>query len=463
MTKSGTNAFHGTAYEFYRPSTFASNSYYNNANGIKQHRFVRNNFGYSIGGPVLRDKLFFFSSTEWLRIRSSNVTQFYIPTSQFISASGANTQNYFTKFGSVSGTPTGKIRTLGAIGGAPGSVSSAFSSDRKILEALPGGVFTDSFPVLQQVNVTVPSDAGGGIPQDTYNTVARLDFNLSQSTQMYARYVLYNLASPLGTGNVSPYAGFSTGQTTVAQNFIYGVTHTFTPRLTSQLQLGLLRINVNQPLGANPAGPTLFINSGAAPSVASNQLVFPGYSETNAGNGLPSGGPQNNITVSPQVTYVKGRHTLTFGGQYTYIRDNHTFAIYENAQESLVSSGTAGALVNLQSGVFNFFQANLDPQGKYPCVKDLVTGATPGTNGAPFNPACTLTTPNSQPNFSQFGTGIRRAQDTSTTPGEDPAPPHHQRRSPVRALRHSAQQVLGPGLQLLLWNLGNPSGSYPRG
>jgi outer membrane receptor protein involved in Fe transport len=401
ITKSGTNSFHGTVYEFYRPSTFASNSYYNNANGIPLHRFVRNNFGYSIGGPIKRDKLFFFSDTEWLRIRSNNVTQYYIPTSQFINASNANTQSFFKQFGTVSGSPTGKILTLGAIGGAPGAVSSAFATDRKTLEALPGGVFTDAFPMLQQVNVTVPSDAGGGVPQNTYNTLARVDFNLSQHTQMYGRYVLYNLASPVGTGNVSPYAGFSTGQTTKAQNLVYGLTHTFSPTLTAQVGIGLLRVNVNQPLGANPAGPTLFINSGAAPSVAGNLLVFPGYNEGNAGNGLPSGGPQNNITVSPELTWVKGAHTFTFGGQYTYIRDNHTFAIYENAQEALLSSGTNGALVNFQAGVFNYFQANLDPQGKYPCVKNLVTGATPGTNGAPFDPTCTLTTPIAQPNFSR--------------------------------------------------------------
>ena len=92
---------------------------------------------------------------------------------------------------------------------------------------------------------------------------------------------------------------------------------------------------------------------------------------------------------------MKGAHTFSFGGQYTYIRDNHTFAIYENAQEALVSSGTNGALVNMQNGVFNYFQANLDPQGKFPCVKDLVTGLTDVT------PACTLTTPISQPNFSR--------------------------------------------------------------
>jgi hypothetical protein len=395
ITKGGSNHFHGTGYEFFRPSTFAANSYYNNANGILQHRFDRNNFGYSVGGPILHDKLFFFNNTEWLRIRSSNVTQYYIPTAQFIAASNANTQAYFKQFGAVSGTPTGKILTLGQIGGGAGSVSSAFKSDRTALEASQPGVFNDAFPVLQQVNVTVPSDAGGGVPQNTYNIDGRVDFNLSERTQMYGRYVLYNLAEPVGTGNVSPYQGYNTGNTTKAQNLVYGVTRSFTPTLTGQFQLGLLRINNNSPLGANPAGPTLFINSGAAPTIANNSLVFPGYNEGNAGNGLPSGGPQNNITLSPVFTYSKGRHTILFGGQYTYIRDNHTFAIYENAQEALVSSGTAGALTNFVGGVFNYFQANLSPQGKFPCVKDLVTGLTDVTA------ACTLSTPISQPNFSR--------------------------------------------------------------
>ncbi len=404
ITKGGTNGFHGTGYEFYRPSTFASDSYYNNAQipQIPQHRFVRNNFGYSIGGPIKKDKLFFFNNTEWLRIRSSNVTQFYIPTSQFIAASAASTQAFFKQFGTVSGVPTGKVLTLGQIGG--GSVSSAFSTDQKALEAQQPSVFNDNFPILQQVNVTVPSDAGGGVPQNTYNIDGRVDFNMTERTQMYGRYVLYNQVGPVGVGNVSPYAGFSTSQTTKAQNLVYGVTHTFSPALTSQVQIGLLRVNQNQPLGANPAGPTLFINSGAAPSIASNQLVLPGYSEQNAGNGLPSGGPQNNIVLSPILTYTKGRHTLSFGGQYTYIRDNHTFAIYENAQESLVSStGTSdtinkvavGALTNFVNGVSDFFQANIDPQGKFPCVKDLVTGVANITAG------CSVTTPVSQPNFSR--------------------------------------------------------------
>ncbi|ADW70745.1 TonB-dependent receptor domain-containing protein [Granulicella tundricola] len=404
ITKAGTNAFHGTAYEFFRPSTFASNSYYNNANAIPQHRFDRNNFGFAVGGPIVHDKLFFFNNTEWTRVRSSNVTQFYIPTSQFIAASASSTQAFFQQFGTVSGTPTGKILTLGQIGGAAGSVSSAFATDRAALELAKPGTFNDSTPILQQVNVTVPADAGGGVPQNTYNIVGRLDFNLSDRTQMYGRYVLYNSVTPSGTGNVSPYAGYSTGTTTKSQNLVYGITHTFSNSLVGQFQIGLLRFNNNQPLGTNPAGPTLFVSSAAAPSIANNSLVFPGYSEGNAANGLPSGGPQNNIVLSPTFTYTKGRHSITFGGQYSYIRDNHTFAIYENAQESLVSStGTTdtingvkvGALTNFVNGVTDYFQANLNPQGKFPCTKDLITGLQNVTA------ACTLTTPIAQPNFSR--------------------------------------------------------------
>ena len=406
LTKSGTNRFHGTGYEFYRPSTFASNSYYNNANGIPQHRFVRNNFGYSVGGPVFRDKLFFFSNTEWLRIRSSNVIQYYVPTAAFIGASDPATQAFFAKFGALSAPTTGKTLAVSQL------ASVGFTQDSTQLPTLNPGLFTPGFAVAQQVNVTVPIDAGGGTPGNTWNTIGRLDYNLTDKTQMYGRYVYFTNTNALGSGNASPYAGYSTSNTTLSHNALFGITHTFSSALTSQLQLSFLRINVNQPLGANPAGPTLYINGSSSPTISGGgQFVFPGYSEGSAGSGLPSGGPQNDLQVSPVVTYTKGRHTFTIGGQYTYIRDNHTFGIYENATESLVQAGTSytdpftkakqGALSNFYRGQTAYFQANLYPQGEYPCIKSLTTGATPGTNGAPFNPACTLTTPIAQPVFSR--------------------------------------------------------------
>src|SRR6266480_4227812 len=100
-TKSGTNDFHGTAYEFGRYSALAANTFDNNARGIPRSAFTRNQFGYSLGGPVKKDKLFFFQSTEWLRVRSVSSTVVEVPTSQLIAAANTNTQGFFTKFGAL--------------------------------------------------------------------------------------------------------------------------------------------------------------------------------------------------------------------------------------------------------------------------------------------------------------------------------------------------------------------------
>lgn len=217
VTKSGTNAFHGAAWEFYRPSTFASQATYLKAQGAAQHRFVRNEFGGVIGGPIVKDKLFFFGGNEWTRVRSSNLLYYYVPTQQFISMSNANTQGFFKQYGTLTGTAVGAPLTLGQIGGGTGAISSAFATDRTALERLNVG-FTDSTPIFQQVAVTAAQDAGGGLPQNTYNSIGRLDFNLSNSTQMYARYVLFNEATPVGSNNVSPYAGYNTSFTQTAQD-----------------------------------------------------------------------------------------------------------------------------------------------------------------------------------------------------------------------------------------------------
>src|ERR1039457_3976982 len=92
VTKSGTNAFHGTGYEFNRVSDLASNGFNNNAYGIARSVFDRNQFGYSGGGPAVKNKLFFFSSTEWIRVRSMAVNEVMVPDASLIAASPANTQ-----------------------------------------------------------------------------------------------------------------------------------------------------------------------------------------------------------------------------------------------------------------------------------------------------------------------------------------------------------------------------------
>jgi hypothetical protein len=99
--KSGTNGFHGTAYEFNRVSALGSDSFLNDANGVPKSTYDFNQFGYSIGGPVIKNKLFFFNSTEWTRIRSAANVQAWVPDPALIAASSPNTQSIFSSYGKL--------------------------------------------------------------------------------------------------------------------------------------------------------------------------------------------------------------------------------------------------------------------------------------------------------------------------------------------------------------------------
>jgi hypothetical protein len=148
VSKSGTNEFHGTGYEFNRVSALSSNTFVNNSNDIAKSVFVRNQFGYSVGGPIRKNKIFFFSSTEWTRVRSAATQIAWVPTSQFLALTAPNTQSFFNTYG--------QLRSgLSVIG----SVSCGTA-----LLTCPTGV-PSGIPIFNHVTYNVPSDAGGGNPK----------------------------------------------------------------------------------------------------------------------------------------------------------------------------------------------------------------------------------------------------------------------------------------------------------
>jgi len=80
VTKSGTNQFHGGGYYFGRNSALNATDYFNNLNGIKKDALQRNDYGYNIGGPILKDKLFFFWSQEWNHELRGKLRSARVPT-----------------------------------------------------------------------------------------------------------------------------------------------------------------------------------------------------------------------------------------------------------------------------------------------------------------------------------------------------------------------------------------------
>ncbi|HWO02435.1 MAG TPA: carboxypeptidase regulatory-like domain-containing protein, partial [Blastocatellia bacterium] len=244
-TRAGSNSFHGSLYEFNRVSALASNGFDNNANSIPKGVFTRNQFGYSVGGRIIKDKLFFFSSTEWTRVRSTGEEISLVPTAQYIAASDVNTRNYFNAF-SLATPINGQVLSVNQVIDQIGR-DNFFDPDTgdplNSFAALPGGL-----PAFGQVRVQRAQDLGGGAPVNDWQTVGRFDYNWSDKTQIYFRGAFQEFANPLGTISFSPYVGFNTGQNGRNQNYLTSVTHAFSSNIVSQTKVVFNRLNLLQPL-----------------------------------------------------------------------------------------------------------------------------------------------------------------------------------------------------------------------
>src|SRR5712675_1220705 len=155
-TKSGANSLHGGLWEFNRLSAYTANTFGNAVTGAPKGTYTRNQFGYDVGGPIIKDKLFFFQSTEWLRVRSNAVLQAWTPTPEFLALTAPNVQSYFTAFGNTPFKFASTVTQAQIVSEVESNSGGAFTT-------IPGGT-----PVLGQVNFNAPSDAGGGLPQNTH-------------------------------------------------------------------------------------------------------------------------------------------------------------------------------------------------------------------------------------------------------------------------------------------------------
>ncbi len=383
-TKSGTNDFHGTLYEFNRVSALASNSFNNNANDLPKSIYDRNNFGYSVGGPVVKNKLFFFNNTEWTRVRSVANTVVWTLDPAYIAASSPAAQLVYSQYGKL----VPGVSTLGAFSRnqliAQGTDPCGGSSANGGCQA-----YNPNAPMFDQVSYNAPANAGGGNPQNTYDLVGRVDYNWSDKTQLYGRYALYSENDLAGSVVNSPYQGFNTGQTIFNNSFLLAITHSFTERFVSQTKLDFNRFNNDQPLSSTGVVPVYFLGAAnVATTIGSYNVVMPGYGPTSPGNALPFGGPQNFGQLYQDFSYVVGKHEIRFGGTQTYIRDNRTFGAYEES-ENILGKSIGQGLDNLYAGNEYEFAGAVNPQGKYPCVNGVQTAA------------CTITLPVGPPSFSR--------------------------------------------------------------
>ena len=375
-TKSGTNSFHGTVWEFNRLSATTSNTVTNSQAGQPKGQYTRNQFGAEVAGPIVKDKLFFEGTVEFLRVRSAATNIAAIPTSQLLAATAANVQSFFSTYaGPSTATSISQTTNLQAGGGTT-----------PLYATLPG-----STPIFNIVSFKAPGDAGGGAPENRYNVVGRVDYNLGAKTQAFFRFSDDHEIDQAGYAFSSPYSQYNVGESTIGQSYLLSVAHEFTPALSTLTKLSFTRANLNADTynTALQNVPTLFVAANAQDPYSGKFFQFPGFFDTNPANGgLPAGGPQNTIQFNQDVSELKGRHSLQAGAQILYIQMNEGYGAYAQAAEQLGSSQSKG-LQNLLTGNLYEFEAAVNPHGATPCINGVLTAA------------CTITLPATQPSFAR--------------------------------------------------------------
>ncbi len=277
-----------------------------------------------------------------------------------------------------------------------GSNGSSIQSKRTVSSSQRFAGLDPSTPVLGTVAFTAPQNAGGGFPQNTYNIIVRGDYNPSDKTQMFGRYVKYREVDQSGSVFASPYSHYDVAQTVDNQAYLFSLSHEFTPALATATKLSFERFNTFQAYDtALQNVPTLDVAVNATVPGTNPFIQLPGFYDTNPANGgLPFGGPQNTAQINQDLTWIKGRHAMQYGAQLIYIQDNEAYGAYAQAVEQLGNSKPAG-LQALYNGNLFEFQAAVDPNGALPCVRNPYTGDLTATAG------CSINLPASSPSFAR--------------------------------------------------------------
>jgi len=356
ISRSGGNELHGSAYEFNRVSALDSNSFLNNANRIAKGVYNRNQFGYSVGGAIIKNRLFFFQNTEFLRIRGGQTQLALVPAPEFLNSSSAATRQFFTQYGSL----RPGIRVLNTF-----SKAQLNPCTRGVTATDPCFALPVATPMFSEVAWRSPADLGGGAPQDTYAVVANVDYVWDARTRLSARYALWSESDSAGSISSSPYLGYDTGARFFDNRFTVSGHRQWSPSLSGSVRATFSRLSNLEPLGANPPGPTLYMSALAPVSLAGQPVLLPGYNPQTPGGVLPSGGPQNIASIAADGSSLFGRHDLRFGGEFTYIQDNRAFGAFQNAIEGLGTT-VGSAIDGLLTGQLHEFDTAINPQGKFP-------------------------------------------------------------------------------------------------
>lgn len=360
VLKGGTNQWHGSLFEYNRIQALTANDWFSSAAGNKDH-LVRNQFGGSFGGPIVKDKTFFYTSFEEHRLRQSVPITGPSMTQQFYD--WVNTGQMATFVNSIAPCNT-------VVGGCPllpttvgpvfqsllqkwplamplvnstadctnASDAAQFCTSQDGWGANAGGVLNGT---VNGANASYPVPIYGVAtesavdPLDQYRLSVKFDHNFSSNDRLGVTYLLENVHT---TSNFSGASATSFGvpleNPNRAQTAGVAWTHTISPTALNQFKMGYVRRT------ANFTGP----GSLGYPSMFTIDPIVSGFGAT---PGLPQFFTENEFQYKDDISITRGKHQLKFGGEYRRTRNGSTFS---NDQFGTFASWSAEGLIT--DGVF---------------------------------------------------------------------------------------------------------------
>ena len=333
IVRSGTNQIHGSAYELHRDAALDAANYFENLHGVRKAPFVWNEFGGTVGGPIViphlyngRNRTFFFAGYDGSRLRLGT--------------------------------------TLSGIAPTPADIATATSLVQS-QEITPNQLGLNILQLYSNLGLSGPFAADNRGLQNPNSGVLKIDHRFSSADSLSARYLDGHGEDefpgggpgPGGGSQLSPWFGVTP---TVADNFAISEVHLFNPNLLNTLRLGWNRFSqfqTGRDASVNPA--TIGFNTGVSPvSYGIPEVDTYGYS--NLGLQYGAGGRvATSYQIADDVNWTSGRHAWKFGFNFLHNYSNYTLAgsrgifSFTGSQlgQQLGQTGGLASLVDLIAGL----------------------------------------------------------------------------------------------------------------
>jgi outer membrane receptor protein involved in Fe transport len=361
--KGGSNTFHGSAWELATNSDLASVPHEDKFAGVNTNPVqVENTFGFSFGGPIKKNKLFAFGSSQWDRLRSTNNgSTILAPTANGVSVlqglNSANANFLLAAFNGLVASTASKSVALGSVNGG---------ADRGSVE----------FGPVQRSGI---SEASNDRQWDV-----RLDFNATDRDTLFARYFRDDSALTPDLFNFPrQLQPFDSQQGGPSQSFAGGWTHTLSSKVVNEFRASYTNIGFSfGPTGATAANP-LFNTPQITIAGISSSFPFPtlGFPSN-----LPQGRAHRTYQYQETLSYTVGRHTFRGGADVTHLavvdsipfNSRGTITFQTAGASDTTSCGTIGC-----TGLANFVDNFTGPSGAIskvfgsPLLKPFTTSYSP--------------------------------------------------------------------------------------